>query len=423
MSHNKHRNSDNAIFGQPEITKLYNGRYRLSFRCLRDDNNTGWYYDNIGDIFAEFGDASNLPYAAQGKEVTAPIGSVWPDMKLIRHGWEYSPQQPIPFLTFVYETLTDSYVQDRDDKVDFDLNGLRRVTRTLIAEEGTSYGKIVGTDSLSHTALGYGTETLYLASVSEDPKGDGEGGFTRIQEVWLEPGVLREAVRINEDGTREVSISSWYTKPTPDGIVTDTVNENVEGFDVWTVSAVQSLSGGDPTSGTALEYEAYVQFTYPGIAEAVKEILAGGRPAVNTRLKSPITADVLADVSITYSDSGDVGTLPYTYWNPTEWAFMTANWLTARGGTANEPTSRYQALVGYRTGPEDEQTLENPAGVQQAFFNQFCYGGTVTIEGGPEDPVGNTYVIAPPNPEPAFVGEDGTQYYRQTIVTATIPAQ
>lgn len=421
MSHNKHRNSDNTIFGQPEITKLYNGRYRLSFRCLRDDNNTGWYYDNIGDIFAEFGDASNLPYAAQGKEVTAPIGSVWPDMKLIRHGWEYSPQQPIPFLTFVYETLTDSYVQDRDDKVDFDLNGLRRVTRTLIAEEGTSYGKVVGTDSLNHTALGYGTETLYLASVSEDPKGDGEGGFTRIQEVWLEPGVLRESVRLNEDGTREVSISSWYTKPTPDGIVTDTVNENVEGFDVWTVSAVQSLSGGDPTVGTALEHEIYAPWEYPGVANAVVDIV-GGSPAYGTSLDSPVSPPqgILATKVVSYQSSNTIGTLPYTLWNPDSWAKMDAVWLTLRGGTADEPTRRDQALVGYRTGDSPTQTY-NGSSSQASFFNQFVYGGEITISGGPEDPEGNTYVISSPVLEPAFVQEDGTQYYRKTVIYATIP--
>jgi hypothetical protein len=43
--------------------------------------------------------------------------------------------------------------------------------------------------------------------------------------------------------------------------------------------------------------------------------------------------------------------------------------------------------------------------------------------GGPEDPVGNTYTIETPLLEEAFTDIDGTQYYRKTIITATIPAQ
>ena len=419
-----HRNNRLDIFGDgAEVEKLYNDRWRVTVRCLPQDKVKDWFYENRGNTFANFASSMDAEIKIDGASQGwgAPDGQPWADAKLISQSLGYTPSGEY-VVTFTYETLPTEYLQDRSEEVDYELNGLRRVTRTLIAEEGSDYGKVVGSDSIEHTALGYGTETLYLATVNELPKPESEGGYTRIQEVWLEPGVLRQSERLNDDGTKEVTTTSWFTKPTPSGIVTNTIQENVEGFNVWTVGAVQSLDGGDPTSGTALVYEAYVPFTYPGIAEAVREDIAA-RPAVNTRLKAPIQADVLATVSISYSDSGDVGTLPETYWNPTEWAFMSANWLTARGGNINEPTSRYQALVGYRTGPEDEQTLVGGGGVQQAFFNQFCYGGTVTISGGPEDPVGNSYVISRPNPEPAFVGDDGTQYYRQTIVTATIPAQ
>ena len=420
-----HRTDYNPILGDaPEIQRLFGGRVRVIVRCLFTDRITGWYASNIGSRWGDFGSLMDAEIFVDGesKGWGSLEGLAYDDARLI--GMEAKYLTSGEYITeFTYETLTDAYVQETAEKIDYELNGLRRITRTLIAIENTDYTKQVGVDSLSHTALGMGTETLYLASISEVAKDPDEAGFTRIQEVWLQPGVIREATRLNEDGTKEVSITSWYDKPTPAGIVTDTINDNVEGFDVWTVAAIQSWAGGDPTVGTALTYEAYSNFQYPGIAQAKVDVV-GGSPAYNTDLSPPVAPPngVLSTVEVSFQTSGTIGTLPYTLWNPSQWATMNATWLTLRGGTVNEPTSRNQGLVGYRTGTTDTLTY-NGASTQAAFFNQFTYGGTITISGGPENPVGNTYVIQRPTLEVAFVGEDGTQYYRKTIIYATIPAQ
>jgi len=49
--------------------------------------------------------------------------------------------------------------------------------------------------------------------------------------------------------------------------------------------------------------------------------------------------------------------------------------------------------------------------------------GSITLVGGPEDPVGNSYTIQTPLLEEAFADVDGTQYYRKTVISATIPEQ
>jgi hypothetical protein len=92
-------------------------------------------------------------------------------------------------IIFTYETLTDSFVKETEDKVDFDLNGLKRLTRTIIAKDTVAYSSVIGTT----TILG-SSPLLTLAQVSEDQLEASEDGFKRIQEVWLESGTLSETL-------------------------------------------------------------------------------------------------------------------------------------------------------------------------------------------------------------------------------------
>ena len=91
-----------------------------------------------------------------------------------------------------------------------------------------------------------------------------------------------------------------------------------------------------------------------------------------------------------------------------------------RAHGASEPTSKSQGLRGYRVGAT--ATLEYPGEFEKAsFFGQFVYGSSLaTLSGGPEDPSGTSYTLSY-KVDPAFVDIAGTQYYRRTQVTATIP--
>lgn len=475
MSHNKHRNDNNSIFGQPEIEKLYNGRYRMTFRCLRDDNNTGWYYDNAADIFANFGTLSDAPYAKQGKGVTAPANSTWPDMKLIRHGWEFVPQQPVPFLTFVYETLTSSYVQDRQEDVDFDLNGLRRVTRTLVATEGTAYGKVVGTDTIQHTALEYGEETLYLASVTDEKLPDDEAGYTRIIETWIEPGTLSVSTKNVSEGVREVSTTFLVTEGATVGPVVDRSTSNFAGLKTISVTTLQDKDGNSIIQGgerLVNQYQRMVDFTYPGVVSLRQDVITsnvGIDPNIlNFEIDAPVQSKVQATVSVIFQSSASIvaGDFVYDdgggaasgYWNPTEWAKTYASGI----GWDYSPFSTSQALRGYRTnnsvsgitkfkptgsnsfttngvtvfqsaGTSYLNTVSEPnlarvngvsdsGGVLFMVDGKRIYGATpfiLQVSGGPEDPSGNKYTLDV-DVRPAFEDVDGNQYYKKTIVTATV---
>lgn len=64
-------------------------------------------------------------------------------------------------------------------------------------------------------------------------------------------------------------------------------------------------------------------------------------------------------------------------------------------------------------------------------YNTSCLGdrvyanssGQITVTGGPTKPDGLTLTIEEPDLQPAFIGLDGTQYYRKVQVYATIPTQ
>lgn len=187
-----HGNERFKIFGNPEVDRLYGDRFRIVVRCDIHSVNEDWYGRNRSNFFKAFGASydSVLTIGGTSFQWEPREGEAYDNATLIRTGLGFIPQRESPLLTFIYETLTSTFVPDRDEKVDVALNGLRRVTRTVIAKEDTTYPNTVGSSELVHSGNGYDTRTLFLASAEEVPKGDEEGGYTRIAETWVETGVI-----------------------------------------------------------------------------------------------------------------------------------------------------------------------------------------------------------------------------------------
>lgn len=185
-----HRTQRLQIFGEkPEIQKLYGSRYRMVVRCVAKNDTKAWYDDNKAQIFADFGSLYSAQMSVDG--IDARTGEAYDDMVLVKNEAAYTRSGEYVII-FTYETLTDSFVQETEDKVDFDLNGLKRLTRTIIAKDTVAYSSVVGT-----TTIVGSSPLLTLAQVSEDQLEASEDGFKRIQEVWLESGVT--SVSTDED--------------------------------------------------------------------------------------------------------------------------------------------------------------------------------------------------------------------------------
>ena len=180
ISHRTHRL---RLVGSPAIEKLQSDRYRITFSLESTSPKEDWYSANKGRIFADYGSLQSTEFAENGCEPRT--GEAYPDMRLTEAVSKGDANGGYS-LTFVYETLGDTFVAIKDDDTDYEMNGLRRVTRTIIAKAGTDYTGVVGSSSISHQIDDEAAVTCYLGKFKIS---DTESSRT-VEEVYLEAGVL-----------------------------------------------------------------------------------------------------------------------------------------------------------------------------------------------------------------------------------------
>jgi hypothetical protein len=444
-----------------KLESLQNGRWRLTRKILFASP------ANVDDaMFGTLGDALSLEYTTKSDETK------FQNMVLVAQGEESDivNRASAMVLTKVYETLTGEFVGETDDVTDYEINGLKRVRRTLIAVAGTSTAAyIVGTQSyeseaavtagafvvgrrykivtvgatdftvigasantvgvvFTATGVGSGTgtaryPTLYLAGVRVEEN----DAFVRVLGEYLEPGIVSTGSRLIDGGLKEVTVRSFYDVNAPAvGIVVSQTKENELGYPVWVTTTLQKSDGTSPVSaGAALTTETQVQFLYPGVATPVvtNRTFASAVTAyfADVRLEPPIDFIVEATEAVSYLASGAIPSYSPALWNPEGWAWVEATW----GSASDIPRSRYEGLRGYRSVDPAGETVTTPTSgaILVSCFGELCNflnEAIITVYGGPEDPSGNTYTLSY-RIAPAFTGTDGTQYYRHTQVTATIP--
>ena len=219
----------------------------MTVRCQAKNDTEAWYDKNKDQIFADFGTLYDAHMAVDG--IDARTGEAYTDMVLTSVGASYT-QTGEYVITFEYQTLTDSFVEEAAEKVDQELNGLRRVIRRLIAKDGTTYGKTVGTTTISHSGIGYSAATLTLAQATSGTKSPGESGFVRITETWLQSGVISRTINEGKGGTgtgtiRTETVEAFNETPTStiSGVEIGVSTSNVEGIDTIRKTFVASNSG------------------------------------------------------------------------------------------------------------------------------------------------------------------------------------
>lgn len=262
-------------------------------------------------------------------------------------------------------------------------------------------------------------------------------GYIAYDYAWAEGiGIIGERTQTRDGGllllNRDILVAPGttdLTPYTPAGILLEKSYAELDGVRRWSATWIQKHDGTSPIAGTAVATASYVPFTYPGRAKYFSvAFTTGGYTSHTARdvfLSPPVQCLVLANVIITYQTSNAVGVLAYTLWNPTDWATLRARWIA----WANSPRSKVEGLRGYRA-VNSGASGTSGAGTDTSVLGDRVYATTdweISLSGGPVDPgaVGaNTWTLdARVDPEPAFIGYDGTRYYRRTVVEATIPAQ
>ena len=186
-----HRTNRLKLVGSPSVEQLQNGRYKLTVTCSTMNSREDWYSANKARIFPDFGSLQSAEMSIDG--LAPRTGEAYADMRLtqVESGNRSGMGQVGDYnVSLTYETLGSLFVQVKDDNTDYELNGLRRVTRTSIAEAGTDYDKTVGTSYIDHQIDDETAVRCFLAAYAIDDT----DSFRQVQEVWLESGTLSETL-------------------------------------------------------------------------------------------------------------------------------------------------------------------------------------------------------------------------------------
>ena len=422
-----HRTNRLKVIGNPSVEQLQNDRYRLTFNMTPLNPRNDWYHENKSRIFADFGTLSSAEMNTDG--INPRNKETYPNMRLVsaesgNRGQEYVVQ-------FVYETLGSSFVQIKDDTVDEELNGLRRVTRESIAAAGTNFQKIVGTTTITHQIDSESAVTLFLQSYEVDDT----DSFRKVEEVYVEAGELNESIRNLSEGVREVTKTFLMVEGSTVGPVVNRTVQNTNGFKTIRVSTLQDRAGNSIVSGgTNLvhSYKDFREFNYPGIVDYV---ISGtsSQGSFDARIEVPPTqAKVLATTFVFFQTASEIVQADYTYesasglWSPNSWASYR---LQAARNVDGARTSDSRGYRGYRTSSEDLVINLGPSGCtlfingRTALQSTQSITGTVLVKKGPPNPIGSKWVLNA-KVSPAFEDVDGNIYFKKTIiVTDAIPAQ
>jgi len=194
-----HRTNRLKLIGTPAVEQLQNGRYQLTVNCTTMNSREDWYSSNKARIFPDFGSLESAEMSIDG--LAPRTGEAYTDMRLV--SVQSSTQQEQYIVTLVYQTLGASFVQVKDDTVNYVENGLRRVTRESIAKAGTDFQKTVGTTSITSQI---DTETAVTCVLANYEVNDTDS-YREVTEIYLESGILSLSTPL-VGGSQRVEVSA-----------------------------------------------------------------------------------------------------------------------------------------------------------------------------------------------------------------------
>ena len=421
--------------GAPAIEKLWNGRFKLEFLCDNNSPKEDWYYDNISSILPDYGILQETNFGSGVSEDWEAIpASVYPDMRLVETEYVYIPSMGDKRVKLTYETLTASWVEEKDEDTDYELNGLKRVSRTFVALPGTAYDKVVGTSTIDSDGT-----TLYLGNFKIE-KTDAKWELT---EVWLEAGTISISKSSESDGVMSVTTVFFGAEGSAVGPIIAKKTDDYEGLPTISVTTLQDVDGNSIVAGgenLVNQVSGFSPFSYPGVldVDANKTTNEGGGDWLIVKallIDAPAQCKVKTTTYFIFQTGNSIVASDYKYassaglWSPNHWAAFS---ISAVGSSSLGLFSDSSTFRGYRTSSNSaEGLLSGPLlSVAQlswqgrsALLDNVAISYDLVIDQGPPDPIGNTYTLDA-QIAPAFDDIDGNQYYKKTIVvTDAIPSQ
>ncbi|WP_309386091.1 hypothetical protein [Cerasicoccus frondis] len=338
------------------------------------------------------------------------------------------------FITRFYEEVpAGQKVVIGGDQISYLKDGLLRVDQVWVVRKAFDDGAIsIGSDDSSFNSV-----TCYRGAYRRIPI---NRTLDRIETSWVQPGVLSEVRRPQRYGLIEVtrvylgvdSSAADFGAVTGKLAIVNRDTADYEGLKTYTVTWVARADDvAFSHSSPVFSIGTHVNFTKPGVAEASEETV-GTKTLYDIDITSPVTMLVPATIYIFFGtalhDMDKIESSDYTYssssgfWSPSSWA----NAKVKGVGHSYTPILKKMGLRGVRAHTTNDTVSGTGDGSTGAkiVFGRRTYQDepfSITISGGPEDPVGNRYVVDVEIAE-AFQAEDGSQWFRKAIVlTDSIP--
>jgi len=426
-----HRTNRLKLVGIPEVEQLQNGRYQLTVNCTPLNKREDWYNSNKSRIFPDFGSLQSAEMSIDG--LAPRTGEAYTDMGLV--SVQSRSQGDNYIVTLVYQTLGSSFVQVKDDTVDLELNGLRRVTRTSIAQAGTDIptdDKDIGVDFIDHQIDAETAVRCFLSSYEVDDN----DSFREFSRTYIQAGTLSVNSRNLSEGVKQVTTTFLATEGSTTGPIISKNQNNFQGLKTISVANLQDRSGNSLVASDpnlVHTYEQLVNFKFPGVV-SINTSTAGVTSSILVTnaffdLKPPITKKVRAKVNVFFQTESKILPDDFTYdisqglWNPTTWAEGKITGIgTNFALTTGTPLSETKGFVGYTSGTPTSQSLTGGTGTAiTAIEGKFILPNSaalIEVTGGPGIPSGK-YVLDV-KIVPAFEDVNGVLYFKKTIVTATV---
>ena len=343
-----HRTNRLKLVGIPAVEQLQNGRYQLTVNCTPLNRRDAWYNSNKSRIFPDYGSLQSAEMSIDG--LAPRTGEAYTDMRLV--SVQSSTQGEQYIVTLVYQTLGSSFVQIKDDTIDLELNGLRRVTRTSIAQAGTDIpadDKDIGVDYIDHQIDAETAVRCFLSSYEIDDT----DSYREFERTYIQAGELSRDIRSVGRGVQQTTHQFLVTEGTTTGDVISRDTDNFLGLKRITVSVIArpdgaTLTNADGSAKLSYSQQQLVPFTFPGVVD-----LQNKDNHIFPTVRSPVEGKVVADVATYYQSntsnivSGDFTTnSALGLWNPTEWCQK----ISTISATENKPAYfNAQGLRGCRT--------------------------------------------------------------------------
>ena len=435
-----HRTNRLKLVGTPAVEQLQNGRYELTVNCTTINRREDWYSANKSRIFPDFGTLQSAEMSIDG--LAPRTGEAYADMRLI--SVQSIARGEVYIVTLVYQTIGATFVQVKDDTIDLELNGLRRVTRTSIAQAGTNIpadDKDIGVDFIDHQIDSETAVRCFLSSY----KVDDTDSYREFERTYIQAGTLSVSTKNLAEGVKQVTTVFLVTEGTTVGPIISRSTQDFEGLKTISVTTMQDKSGNAlGANGTAPvhNFEVFSDFSYPGLftvsntftTTAVAPFERVANIAIELT-KAPVQSKVKSTVYVFFTTTSTIASTDYKYnsasglWSPNDWGSVQVTAESAIPGTSFKVS---KALRGYRSA---SSTITGTIDATFGLLAEFRYQDstrlssanpitfTAAVNPGPSTPVGSKWVLDV-QITPAFDDVNGNTYFKKTIiVTDAIPAQ